>query len=130
MRAGWKRTCQLRELCIMDEEERLLNATKWRRSWKSYSAASLGRVAQRLMDERISPRQAQFSKIAEIWSRLLPEELCGHCEIIDISGGQLKVQVDSPSYMYELQLCSSELLKELQRQCPRVRLAKIKFVAS
>ena len=82
------------------------------------------------MDDQISPRQAQFSEVAEIWNRLLPAELCGHCEIIDISGGQLKVQVDSPSYMYELQLCSSELLKELQQQCPRVRLAKIKFVAA
>ena len=82
------------------------------------------------MDDQISPRQAQFSEVVEIWHRLLPAELCGHCEIIDISGGQLKVQVDSPSYMYELQLCSSELLKELQRQCPRVRLTKIKFVAA
>ena len=113
----------------MDEEERLLNATRWRRSWKSYSAASLGQVAQRLMDERISPRQSQFSEIVEVWSRLLPAELWGHCEIVDISGGRLTVQADSPSYMYELQLCSSELLKELQRQCPRVRLAKIKVVA-
>jgi len=81
------------------------------------------------MDDRISPRQAQFSKITEAWNRLLPAELCGHCEIVDISGGRLKVQADSPSYMYELQICSSELLKELQRQCPRVRLAKIKVVA-
>jgi hypothetical protein len=112
----------------MDEEERLLNATRWRRSWKSYSAANLGKVARQLMDERISPQQARFSEVAEVWSRLLPVELCGHCEIIDISGGQLKVQVDSPSYMYELQLCSSELLNELQWQCPKARLTKIKFV--
>ena len=81
------------------------------------------------MDERISPQQTRFSEVFETWNRLLPEELCGHCEIIDISGGQLKVQADSPSYVYELQLCSSELLEELQRQCPKARLTKIKFVA-
>ena len=114
----------------MDEEERLLNATRWRRSWKSYRAASLGQVAQQLMDKRISPQQARFSQVADLWSRLLPGELYGHCEIIDISGGQLTVQVDSPSYMYELKLCSSELLDELQRQCPRVRLTKIKLVVA
>ena len=113
----------------MDEQEQLLNATRWRRSWKSYRAASLGQVALELMDERITPQQARFSQVAEVWGRLLPAELCGHCEIIDISGGQLKVQVDSPSYIYELQLCSSELLKELQLQCPKARLTKIKFVA-
>jgi predicted nucleic acid-binding Zn ribbon protein len=113
----------------MDEEERLLNATRWRRSWKSYKAASLGQVVQQLMDNRISPQQARFSEVAEVWSRLLPAELCGHCEIVDISGGQLTVQADSPSYMYELQLCSSELIEELQGQCPKARLTKIKFVA-
>jgi hypothetical protein len=114
----------------MDEDERLLNATRWRRSWKSYKAASLGQVARQLLDERVSPQQARFSQIAEAWNRLLPAELCGHCEITDISGGQLEVQADSPSYKYELQLCSSELLEELQRQCPRVRLTKIKLVVA
>jgi predicted nucleic acid-binding Zn ribbon protein len=112
----------------MDDEERLLNAVKWRKTPKSYSAPTLGQVAQQLVEKRISPLQARFSEVAEFWSRLLPVELGGHCEIIDISGGQLIVQADSPSYVYELQLCSPELLKELQRQCPKVRLAKIKFV--
>jgi predicted nucleic acid-binding Zn ribbon protein len=112
----------------MDDEKRLINAVKWRKIRKPYSAAGIGQVAQQLMDERISPLQFRFSKIAELWSRLLPAELDRHCEIVDISGGQLTVQADSPSYMYELRLCSSELLEELQRQCPRARLAKIKFV--
>jgi hypothetical protein len=40
------------------------------------------------------------------------------------------VQVDSPSYVYELQLCSSELLNELQQQCPKARLTRIKFVVA
>jgi hypothetical protein len=114
----------------MDEDERLLNATRWRRSWKSYRAANLGQVAQQLLDKRVSPQQTRFSQIIEVWDRLLPAGLYGHCEIVDISGGQLEVQVDSPSYKYELQLCSSELLDELQRQCPRVRLTKIKLVVA
>jgi hypothetical protein len=80
------------------------------------------------MDRQISPRQAVFSEVAETWSQMLPAELGGHCEIVDISGGLLKVRVDSPSYMYELQLCSSELLEELQLQCPKARLTKVKFV--
>ena len=112
----------------MDDEKLLLNSAKWRETPKPYNTAGLGQVARQLMDERISPLQARFSKIAELWSRLLPAELDGHCEIVDISGGQLTVQADSPSYVYELQLCSSELLEELQRQCPRARLVKIKFV--
>jgi len=111
----------------MDQDKRLCNAIELRRSPKSQTTIRLGQVVQQLIDERISPRQARFSQVAAVWSQLLPAELCRHCEIVDISGGQLKVQVDSPSYMYELQLCSSELLEELQRQCPKARLTKIKF---
>jgi hypothetical protein len=82
------------------------------------------------MAERISPRQASFDAVVEVWRQVLPAELLQHCEITDVSGGQLKVQVDSPSYKYELQLCSAELLEELQRRCPKVRLTKIKFVVA
>jgi len=82
------------------------------------------------LDWQISPRQAVFSEVAETWSQMLPDELARHCEIVDISAGLLKVQVDSPSYMYELQLCSSELLDELRQECPRARLTKIKFVVA
>ncbi len=82
------------------------------------------------MDRQISPRQAVFSDVADMWSQMLPAELTRHCEIVDISGGLLKVQVDSPSYMYELQLCSSELLDELQQHCPKARLTRIKFVVA
>ncbi|MHC4425482.1 MAG: DciA family protein [Planctomycetota bacterium] len=114
----------------MDEDERLRNAVEYRRARKSYSAVRLGQAAQQLMAEQISPRQARFSEVAEVWSQLLPAEMCRHCEIVDISGGQLAVQVDSPSYMYELQLCSSELLKELQQHCSKARLTKIKFVVA
>jgi hypothetical protein len=112
---------------MMDEIERLQKNLDYRRSRKPYSAVSLGQVAQQLMAERISPRQAKYSQLDEVWRELLPTELYQHCEIVDFSGGQLDVQVDSPSYVYELQLCSSELLAELQRQCPRVRLTRIKF---
>ena len=114
----------------MDEIERLQNTLRCRRTRRPYSATGLGQVAQQLLDGQISPRQAVFSEVVEAWSRMLPEELARHCEIVDISAGLLKVQVDSPSYMYELQLCSSELLKELQQQCPKARLTEIRFVFS
>ena len=115
----------------MDEIERLQNTLRCRRTrvW-TYRPAGLGQVAQQLLDRQISPRQAVFSEVAEAWSRMLPDELARHCEIIDISGGLLKVRVDSPSYMYELQLCSSELLDELQQECRRARLTKVKFVVA
>jgi hypothetical protein len=112
----------------MDEGEQLRRVVKWRTRQKpKKTAARLGDVVKQFMENQVSPRQARFGTIAEVWGGLLPAELRRHCEITDISGGRLKVLVDSPSYMYELQLCSSELLEELQRQCPRARIKKIKF---
>jgi len=105
---------------MMDESKRLRNTVRHR-------TARLGDILSELMEQQISPQQARFGSIIELWSQLLPPELHRHCRIADISGGQLKVLVDSPSYMYELRLCSSALLGELQRQCPRARIRKIKF---
>jgi len=94
---------------------------------RSDEAVRLGEVAQRLMVEQISPRQSVFGAVADAWSDILPDELVEHCGIVDMAGGLLKVKVDSPAYMYELQLCGSELLDELRRRCPRARLTRIKF---
>jgi predicted nucleic acid-binding Zn ribbon protein len=91
------------------------------------TAVSLGDVLSGLMENRVSPQQIRFGLIAEAWSQLLPAELCQHCRIAGISGSRLKVFTDSPSYMYELQLLSCELLKELARQCPQARIQEIKF---
>jgi len=112
---------------MMDEGEQLRNIIKWRTKRKLNKTTRLGDVVKQFMENRVSPRQARFEAIAEVWSRLLPAEVHNHCEIADISGGQLKVLVDSPSYVYDLRLCSPELLEELQQQCPRARIKKIKF---
>jgi predicted nucleic acid-binding Zn ribbon protein len=88
---------------------------------------SLGDILSELMKRRVSPQQTRFGLIAEALSQMLPVELCQHCRIAGISGGRLKVLADSPSYMYELQLLSCELLKELARQCPQAKIQEIKF---
>jgi len=97
-------------------------------STKGQTTVRLGDVLRGLMDNQISRRQADFRSAEELWSSVLPAELSRHCKIAGISGGKLLVQVDSPSYMYELQLVSCELLKELRQQYPRVPVEKIKLV--
>lgn len=112
----------------MDENERLRSIARWRRRPEQAMTGRLGDALGRLMDKRISPQQARFGPVTELWGQLLPEELNRHCRIADISGGQLKVLVDSPSYAYELRMCGPELLAELQSRCPRARIRDIKFV--
>jgi len=87
----------------------------------------LGDVVREVLQNRISPRQVRFGSVAESWHQLVPVELACHCKLVDLRAGVLKVAVDSPSYMYELQLCRSVLLSELQRQCPVARIGKIEI---
>ena len=108
---------------MADEGKQLRVAVKRR----AETAVSLGDVLSGVMEGRVSPQQMRFGLITEAWSQLLPVELCRHCRIDGISGGRLKVLADSPSYMYELQLLSSELLEELGRQYPQARIQEIKI---
>lgn len=87
--------------------------------------ARLGDTLSGLMDNRISIKQAKFESVAQLWNEMLPVELRQHCRIADISGGQLKVLADSSSYKYNLQLCTTEILAELQRRCPQARIKRI-----
>jgi len=111
---------------MTDESERLQNTV--RRRARPNRTMRLGDILNGVMGNRISPQQARFAAVAELWSRLLPAELRRHCELADICGGQLRVVVDSPSYANELRWCSSELLEEFQRHFPRAKIEKIKFV--
>jgi hypothetical protein len=112
----------------MFKDEQLRRMVEGRRLQQSDRTVRLGHAVEQLMTKQIVPQQSKYGPVAEVWKQLLPEGLGEHCEIIDISGGRLKVKVDSPSYRYELQLCSTELLEELQQQCPKSRLSQIKFV--
>ena len=113
---------------MANEDERLRNIAKWRGQRRADRTVSLGDVVKELMESRISPQQAIFGLVAEIWAELLPVELRDHCEIVDIRSGELKVRVDSPAYVYELKLCSSELVSELRRRCSKARIRQIRFV--
>jgi predicted nucleic acid-binding Zn ribbon protein len=112
---------------MADESRQFGNVFERRTRRKPDRTAHLGDIVGQFMENQVSPRQVRFGHITEVWSELLPAELGEHCRISGISKGQLEVLTDSPSYMYELQLCSSELLEELQHRCPRFRITKIKF---
>jgi hypothetical protein len=111
---------------MVDEGEQLRTVVKWRAN-RAKTAVSLGDVLGELMKCRIWPQQTRFRLITEAFSQMLPTELYQHCTIVDISQGRIKVIADSSSYVYELQLLSGELVKELARQCPQARIKEIKF---
>jgi hypothetical protein len=112
----------------MEEIERIEQAVKGRQRKRYDRFVGIGQVVEQFISKQVAPQQKKYGDIVEVWERVLPDELSRHCEIVDIAGGSLFVKVDSPSHKYELHLCSSVILKELQKECPRARLTKIKLL--
>ena len=115
-------------MAIMEQTNHLGNVVKQGGTSQRKKTERLGEIVERLLGQKITPQQARFGPLMEFWCRLLPPELAAHCRIADIEGGQMKLLVDSPVYLYELELCYSELLVQLQHECPLAKIKKIKFV--
>ena len=81
-----------------------------------------------LMEERILPGNSRYEKISGLWETLVPTELRRHCRISDIRGGQLQIEVDSPSHAHELRLCRIELLRQFWNICPGEKIRQIGIV--
>jgi len=112
----------------MNQQRRIHEFTRRQKKFEPKQAARLGDVVKELMEKRISPAQSRFAKVEKQWNSLLPQHLREHCRIADISDGQMKVLVDSPSYRFKLQTSSLDYLEKLQQFCPGARIKKIKFV--
>ncbi len=113
---------------MIDEDEKLRNIAKWRTRPNFNKSVSLGDALNNLLENRISPRQARYGPVQELWEQMLPAEMKEHCKLSGVSGGQLNVVVDSPSHANELRWCSDGLLEEIQHHCPRARIQRIKIV--
>lgn len=76
---------------------------------------------------RLTPVYERCNSVGEAWDQVLPPALRAHCRVAGVRGGCLRIVVDAASYMYELQLCKAELLKELQRLCPGTGLHRVQI---
>lgn len=86
----------------------------------------MGEVASGLLAS-LTPLHERCSSVGQAWEQVLPPGLRAHCRIGGFKGGCLRIVVDGASYMYELQLCKAELLKELQRLCPGTGLRRVQI---
>jgi predicted nucleic acid-binding Zn ribbon protein len=75
----------------------------------------------------ISQRYEAAGRLCSLWAQLLPPELAQHCRVVDLSGGLLTVEADSPSYMYELRISSHMLVGHLRQGCPAAKVRAIKI---
>ncbi len=111
----------------MDETKRFYNTVKWRTKKSPARPATLGTDLLRLMENRIEPGHNRFEPVEEKWRQLLPAHIREHCKLKELSGGILKVAVDSPSYMHQIRMRKVELVRELKKHCRAARIKDIKI---
>ena len=88
----------------------------------------IGDCLQQLMQKIVEPKTEQYQSVCALWDKIVPVNLCPHCKIIEIDAGVVKVQADSPSHLFELRLNSQQLLQQMQKKIPRLRIKSLKFV--
>jgi len=88
----------------------------------------LGDLVDTLMERSIKPGQKRLSPVFEAWLAIVPPGIVPHCRVKGVVKAELRIGVDSPVYLYELQLCSQDLLKALQERVPKAGLRRIKFI--
>ena len=110
-----------------DEEKLLQSAVRWQYKPRRTSER-LGGSAEAYLKNNKS-RFEKNTQIVDVWEDLLPEGLSGHCNISDISGGVLKLEVDPGPYMHELKMMTQELVEHLGQVCPRCGIKKITLQA-
>ena len=108
----------------MQKDKSLEKVWKRRRYGKP---TGIGLLVGEYMDRHVTGKSRPRTSIREVWHNLLPIELAEHSVPVEYTNGRLKVLVDSPSYLYELQLLNSELLEQLQQRCRGLQVKKIKF---
>jgi predicted nucleic acid-binding Zn ribbon protein len=90
----------------------------------------IGDCLQQLMQKIVEPKTEQYQSVCSLWDKIVPVNLRPHCKIIEIDAGVVKVQADSPSHLFELRLNSRQLLQQMQKKIPRLRIKSLKFVVS
>jgi hypothetical protein len=91
--------------------------------------AKLGDCLLRFMQGTVEPKTEQYQALCQIWEKIVPENLKPHCRIVESEGGTVKVQADSSSFIFELRMNSRQMLRQIQNQCPALRIKNLKFIA-
>ncbi|MCF7974332.1 MAG: DUF721 domain-containing protein [Phycisphaerae bacterium] len=88
----------------------------------------LGELAETFLERSVKPGQKHLSPVFDAWQAIVPPGFAPYCRIHGVVRSELRIGVDSPVYLYELQLCSQDLLKALQAKVPEAGLRRIKFM--
>ena len=93
----------------------------------TYRPSRIGDLAGDLL-AAYQRRKGNADPVLSAWQQVVPPGLASHCRIKQVAGSRLEVYVDAPAYLYEMQLCSHELLQAVQGLCARPRIQSLRFI--
>lgn len=114
-------------MCIMDEKTFLLNKQKPWVKKRFARISKLGDTVNRIFERQIEPQQQNIMKLRDVWPKVVPVELGRYCRVATIRDRNLIIEVDGAAYRYKLDLSRGEILKEIRRLLPGVKVSKISY---
>lgn len=67
------------------------------------------------------------NKIQRIWQNIVDAQMARHSVLLDFSDGILTVAVDSPSWLYQMNLNKKKILGQLQEEIPDIKNVQFKI---
>lgn len=69
------------------------------------------------------------NSVVQNWPALVGDSLAEHAQILDVTGGVLKVQCDSTAWATELRRMRTQVLTRIHQEYPDANITEIKFIA-
>lgn len=91
-----------------------------------YRPARIGDLVKDIL-AMCQDKKAKADPVLTAWQQVLPPGLAQHCRVKNVVGTRLHVLVDTPAYLYEMQLCNNDVLRAMQGLCSRPRIDSIKL---
>ncbi len=84
-------------------------------------------IVHQVMGSLSQDKISTQSRITEAWTRINDEKTKQHTEVTGFQKGVLRVSVDSPAWMFELNNRKQVLIKELKYNCTEVKDIRFKI---
>lgn len=91
------------------------------------TAVAAGKAAADFLDAR----QRQWAKqiaVVDAWQAIAPPGLKDRCQLLDFRGRTLVIAAPPGPYRHQLEIVKTELVKQLQRLCPKAGVSRIEII--
>lgn len=124
----------IKEPDTKSEDERLVEALKWRRRSPRMPGTEIGTVLERYAKASIKPKMrkaspvvAAWNDVVKAWQEVLPPGIEQYCKIDKVQGGIITVLVTDAAFRYQLQMMKHELIAALGERCKRIKVKDIRI---